>query len=83
MQKEKSQGYFTELDLSSQPIHFIILYKQILPLHSFIHTNFKWIFYKSIKGKLIAKRDQGTSIRNIIFTGTILKIYVLEKSWSD
>ena len=54
-------------------------YKHILPLYCVIHNNFQWISHKSIKDRLIAKRDQATSIRRLIFTGTIQKIYVLEK----
>lgn len=39
----------------------------------------QWIIHKSIKDKLIAKRDQVASLKRIIFTGSMLKMYVLEK----
>lgn len=76
----ENKGYFIELNLSSRPIYFIILYKHSLLLHFLMHSNSQWIIHKSIKDKLIAKRDQVTSIRSIIFTGAILRIYVLMKT---
>lgn len=44
------------------------------------HSNVQGLIHKSIKDKIIAKRDQVTSLKKIIFISSRLKMYVLEKS---